>query len=366
MFYDESNNVRYLSLCGHKYNIDNDPHQNTSVNFILAGIAKPYISSSNCDELFDIIKLQPTAPELKFKQVAKGDFPLVLKSKKLKDILKWLVASDYYLHYFNLNMEYWSFIDIIDDVFVYLHDKDKLDGLPMGSPRHILDFYKNALYSLIKIEKSRFLSLMTSFEYPNIAPGKERAFVREINKLIKENSTYRGVGKPKLSPQIKESFIALSRLFNLAKDIDELTLTRSTSADVLIGGFSLFYSDRCKNFRSSKHIFDMEDTIKNVLSESPDQNLKNIDYSFLDSKTTKEIQVSDVICGLLSKYFNFIERNTFDEVVEIKKSLNEEQMDTVNQLRRLIEKSDEKCKKLLFYVMTSDEHDKHRYFLFDK
>lgn len=368
MFYDESNNVRYLSLSGEQYNIDNDPNQTASVNFILAGIAKPASSSSNCDELFNIIKLQPSAPELKFKQIAKGAFDLTLKSKQLNNILKWLVQSDYYLHYFNLNMEYWAFVDIIDDVIDYIARTNQLHVLPYGNPRAVVDHYKDALYRLIKLDKKRFLSLMTSFNYPNIKPGDESLFIRRVNKLLKEHLSYGGIDKPKLNPKTKEVFINLSRLLNCAKEIDELTLTINPTPNTLIDGFSIFYSDRCKNFSTSTHIFDKEDTIITDLesAKSYDDKLINLNYSFSDSKSMKEIQVCDVVCGLLNKYFSFIESKSIDEIREIKKNLSTDQMDTLTQLQKFIEKSDEVCKELLFYVMTTDEHDKHRYFMFDK
>ena len=39
LYYDESNNIRKLLLEGDEYNIDNDPNQESSPIFVLAGIA---------------------------------------------------------------------------------------------------------------------------------------------------------------------------------------------------------------------------------------------------------------------------------------------------------------------------------------
>lgn len=117
-YYDESNNVRklYLSKQIDGYNIDHDPDKHNSVNFVLAGVAHTGSSSSaDFDDLRQRIQLQANAQEFKLKHIAKGDFLTMLTSKKLTAFFEWLLYSDLYLHYFHLNMEYWGYVDIIDD-----------------------------------------------------------------------------------------------------------------------------------------------------------------------------------------------------------------------------------------------------------
>ncbi|HBO2942907.1 TPA: hypothetical protein L4R51_006185 [Pseudomonas aeruginosa] len=130
-YYDESNNIRSLYLANGRFNTDS--HQNPSPCFVLAGIAhKGDQAKSNCEELITSLCLPPTAKELKFKQVAKGGFLDNLKSAKVTQILKWLVDSDYYLHYMNLNMEYWSLVDIIDDCCDHTDRHGMLNYAPAG------------------------------------------------------------------------------------------------------------------------------------------------------------------------------------------------------------------------------------------
>ena len=117
-YYDESNNVRklYLSKQIDGYNIDHDPDKHNSVNFVLAGVAHTGSSSSaDFDDLRQRIQLQANAKEFKLKHLAKGDFLTMLTSKKLTAFFEWLLYGDLYLHYFHLNMEYWGYVDIIDD-----------------------------------------------------------------------------------------------------------------------------------------------------------------------------------------------------------------------------------------------------------
>jgi hypothetical protein len=120
MYYDESNNHRkfYINRERDSYNIDNDlgRKQGSSVNFMLAGVAHRGDScKADPEELISSLRLQKSAKELKFDQVASGTFDVLVKSPKIKQILKWILDNDLLLHYFNLNMEYWAFADIIDD-----------------------------------------------------------------------------------------------------------------------------------------------------------------------------------------------------------------------------------------------------------
>lgn len=113
-YYDESNNVRRLSINKHKnsYNVDNDKNQIAAANFMLAGVAhKDRTSTADVGALLTDLRLPPSAKELKFDQVASGRFDMALKSRRVRPFLTWLLDSDLYLHCFNLNMEYWSFID---------------------------------------------------------------------------------------------------------------------------------------------------------------------------------------------------------------------------------------------------------------
>jgi len=368
LFYDESNNVRVLSLYDDQYNIDKDKNQIASVNFILAGIAhRNNCVESDAENLVKNLKLQPTAKELKFNQVAKGSFEKVLCSQKIQMILEWLLESDFYIHYFNLNMEYWAFIDIIDDAFSYLIERNELQFNNGIHPRYYLDYHKDALYKLIRLDKSKFLSLMSKFNYPNLKPGFAKKLIREVNKLLKENLRYSSISKTNISKETQMAFRSLSEMFDLCKNIPSLELTYNLDKDLLIDGFSVFYNDRSTKFKHSQHVFDDENTIEDDFNRllGHDKKLSELDYKFIDSKDSVHVQLSDVVAGLFNKYFTFIDQNSLEDIIEIKNNFNSLQKKNVELLKELINKSDAECPHLLFYVMTMSEHEKHRKFMFD-
>ena len=105
-YYDETNNIRKLYLTEAGLNIEQ------ADNFVLAGIVhKGLICNADYSTLFNKLGLQKTTKELKLKHVAKGNFLAMLGSKKLNLILKWLTENNFYIHYFNLNLMYWSLAD---------------------------------------------------------------------------------------------------------------------------------------------------------------------------------------------------------------------------------------------------------------
>ncbi|MGX6571887.1 hypothetical protein ACWM58_01315 [Klebsiella quasipneumoniae] len=128
-YYDESNNVRKLALSDKidGYNIEHDEDKYSSLNFVLGGVAHLNDSSTaDFDALKKSIMLQPTAKEIKRDHVATGDFIFMLNSRKLKGLFEWLLQSDLYVQYFNLNMEYWAYLDIIEDCVLFCLEKNFL------------------------------------------------------------------------------------------------------------------------------------------------------------------------------------------------------------------------------------------------
>ncbi len=179
-YYDESNNVRklYLSKQIDGYNIDHDPDKHNSVNFVLAGVAHTGSSSSaDFDDLRQRIQLQANAKEFKLKHLAKGDFLTMLTSKKLTAFFEWLLYGDLYLHYFHLNMEYWGYVDIIDDCILFGREKG---FIPEMSDEQLYGYMlanKDALHTYVKANKVPFIQFLKSYDFPYIE-GREKDFIQ--------------------------------------------------------------------------------------------------------------------------------------------------------------------------------------------
>jgi hypothetical protein len=158
---------------------------------MLGGVAhRGTTTDADVAQLFAALRLPTEVPELKFKQVARGAFDAVLKSPQIRTLLKWVMDTDLYIHFFNLNMEYWSFVDIIDDCVDYCLRTGKITP-PFPGPdfiRYYHDFHKDALYQVIKAEKADFLKVVKRFGYPTIE-GRETDFIRSLSKLVADHLT---------------------------------------------------------------------------------------------------------------------------------------------------------------------------------
>ena len=367
--YDESNNVRALTLFDDKYNIDNDHNQKPSMNFILAGIVhKPIDTDIDFNTLINNLSLQNNISEIKFKHIAKGNFEQILKSDKLTIFLDWILNSKCFIHYFNLNMEYWSFIDLVDDVFYYARENSPDRFNKAIHVRHYLDYYKDALNRLIKLDKSRFLSLVKRYGYPKVKPGFERKLIKEINKLLKENLRQSRLAVTGANKQTQREFEELSKLLDMCNDISKLETTIDLDEDVLLNGFHYFYHNRCISFKNSVHNFDMESVVEEkfeILKNGGDKNLAHLNYGFVDSKISYHIQLSDIVSGLFNKYFTYIESESIESIRKKRGQLNEKQLKNLNLLGMVVEKSHLECQQFLFYVMSLSESEKHNFLLFE-
>ncbi|WP_339648569.1 DUF3800 domain-containing protein [Halopseudomonas pelagia] len=366
-YYDESNNIRSLYLTGGRFNTDS--HDNPSPCFVLAGIAhKDEQVESNCEELIASLCLPSTAMELKFKQVAKGGFLDNLKSAKVTQIIKWLVDSDYYLHYMNLNMEYWSLVDIIDDCCNHTDRYGMLNYAPAGGRRAYVDYLKGALYYLMRKYKSDFLAALSKYRYPNVTPKNAAPFIKRLNKIIKKNRQVSARLGGKVSKEDLSRTISLSKLFDMCRNIESLDMVHTNEPYKLIDGLSVFYRHRIDLFASSPHIFDNEYQIEKCFKEIAPRDglLGSSDFKFVDSKQYPAVQVSDVMSGLLKNYFTFLAQTNVADVADAKNSLTEKQLECLTLLQKLVEKSDDEQPELLHYVMSQIEHHKHAVFLFDK
>ncbi|MFL9910457.1 DUF3800 domain-containing protein [Paraburkholderia sp. RL17-337-BIB-A] len=367
LYYDESNNHRkfYINSGHDSYNVDNDPgrKQVAATNFMLGGLAHHGEScTADPQELIASLRLQKTAKELKFEQVASGCFDLVLKSARIKQILKWILEGDLFVHYFSLNMEYWAFLDIVDDCIYHCVQSDRL-RVPDGQALAFINLQKDALYRLLASDKARFLATMRRFNYPAIE-GQEREFIRALLELSRSRI---GVLRSSAGPADDqlEPILAFSELLTACCDIDDMGMTVNDEAGALIDGLSVFYQHRGQLFANSTHVFDDEFSVDDDLAllHEADPGIE-FSHRFVNSLNSPLTQISDVVAGLFAKYFEFIERNSVDTLVAMRDSFNPFQMEALGLMGGVIDKSDQECQHFLHYVMPASSHRKHGIFMF--
>lgn len=363
IYYDESNNMRKLLLAGDEYNIDNDPNQDASPIFVLAGIA---FANSSKQIDFDLLKkkmhLQKECTELKFSQMVKirakytpiEAFRYALGSKRFKTLFECLSSREVFIHYKMINTVYWSFLDIIEDIVLCINaQEDWMNQL----------FYKNCLYRLIKLDKENFLSLMTDFNYPNITKENSLKFLERLNDLIMKNVAVKfseGRNDQDSEMLVKLGFLVYKCIKLFGEKLN-FELVFDHDKDILIEDFSTFYINRLKTFPNSEHILDkeckIEEKINNVRMHDPE--LDAVNFTFVESKEAQNylVQISDVTAGFIRLYFNFLEYSSIEEVSLFIDSLNPTQKQTMSLFKELLDKSVEECHILLHRVVVPmDEH----------
>lgn len=339
-YYDESNNHRKFYLKDKTFNVEN-----SDLNFVLAGVVTTSKSSNfNYEEFKKEIKLQNNAEEIKFKHISKGNFLKCLDSKKLTLFFKYLYKSNLFIHYSNINIFYWSTVDIIDSL-VY----DSFDY-------NLVPHLKNELYKIILKDKASFTKLLYSYEYPNIK--KE-----DIDSFLDKILTFIQLYKSKENSQTLS--FELEKLLYNALGKEELIFIQNEKQHMLIDGFSPFYVRSLEVFRNYKHIFDQEPNIEeafeNNISYLTQKKIKN--YEFIDSKQNELIQLSDILAGFLGKYFSYLNSLAEEKVYETLHRLTLLQKQNLVLLKNLVKKSEQKNPYFLHSIVPMDYFVKNSIFL---
>lgn len=370
-FYDESNNIRVFSLRDNKYNTDSNPQVIYSPIFVIGGlVAMENERDETINEIVNKIAQQKNMKEIKLKHLAKGDFLDILNSKKVEDFLSWLLDSKYYMHYFAINTVYWSFLDIIEDSVSFLLEKNDAgyilnDCKSEDEVRARIDYFKNCLYTLIKIDKQEFIEYIKTFSYPKILNTDAARFYRGLHKLSRKNLNSNRSSSNKLHKYIDRQLIDLTRFLAKCKDAHSIELTFDDEIDTLIGSFSSFYMSRMMGFLNSNHFLDKEDTIEPIIEslvkhQPPNDDVnpfENLKYQFVESTTALEIQLSDVVSGIIRLLYSFIEDSDQDDVEKFILNANNQQRKNLELIYNNILKAEKECEGFIFRVQVpGDEY----------
>ncbi|WP_241623177.1 DUF3800 domain-containing protein [Rosenbergiella australiborealis] len=335
-YYDETNNIRKLYLKDSGFNV------NKADNFTLAGILHKGASADiDYSTLLNILNLQKSAHELKVKHIAKGGFLDMLKSDKILIILNWLIKNKLYIHYFNLNITYWSVIDIIDSIIGELHN-------PFYIVNHMS--LKSDFYEIANSNSDVFLSILHKFNYPDIPKEKVHDFCLWLIEFTCIHSC-------KLSDFRAN---ALENLVKKSLEIGELQFVSGFNGRTLIDSFMVFYLRNLYLFKNSIHIFDEEKSIQNeVQNFSLTENgipIKN--YEFVKSHNSEAVQLSDVIAGFLGKYFTYLKDVNDEQLVLDRAGLTSKQIKTLSALKHIIDVSNDVSRG--FFNVVSSEGEQRR------
>lgn len=321
-YYDETNNIRKLwvtddgALNIQLHELDKD--------FVLGGL----VCNTGIDLHDEFVKLKKdlhldkNSTEIKFRHISKGDFLDCLKSKKLNQVLEWLNINKLNVHYSNINVLYWSIVDIIDS----------LTQCDTNFNFEKIFKYKTILYELIRLCKAEFIQILYKYKYPNISRDQTNKFLNDLIALI---SNLNGAS-------YCEDVQILTKWIGSVMPVEELVFCHENTNNILIDTFTVFYIRPIKMFKYSSHIFD--DEVK-VFEELQHIELCDIDvplnnYACRKSNNDFMIQLSDIVVGIIGKFFEYLNKYELEKFCTDIESLNNTQLLNLKSLLNILVQSE--------------------------
>lgn len=340
-YHDETNNIRKLHVEAGRLNV-----AELKV-FVLGGVVhegdpRPI----DIQPLREAMRIQKSASEIKLHHVAKGDFLAVLGSQKLTVFLRWLGDSGLMIHYHDLDPLYWSIVDIIGSIVPNLGDPSLL-------MHHAL--LKSDLAAILQCDLATTIRLFHAYGYPGLAPEGRRPFLDKLFEMV----DHYGDVLPAANAMVLKNVLKAGRTLSSLEFIEGFPSNR------LIDEFSAFYISRIALFKYSRHILDLEDTIRDRLAKAPltadGEPVQN--FRFTDSTTEPGIQVSDVMVGVLGKMHTYFTCTARDDVISDREALSGASLENANLLRDLISASHAANIAFLNHVGSIHDVDKLDLFL---
>lgn len=337
-YYDETNNIR-------KFYVKEEGFNNSfNTNFVLGGLVHEQTYKPNIQPLITSFKLQPTIKEIKFKHITSGDFLQCLDSDKLQLFLQFIKDSEFYVHYLNLNVLYWSLVDIIDSAIA---ESEVAISLGPYFGNHL----KNDLYKLSRLEIESVTELFYEYQYPNIKSESVISFIRDLTSLFSDYID---------DPEFHFGLESLRQILKEASKQNALPFIMDEDDYILLKDFSNFYLKRIYMFKNSEHIFDDEKSVVEIIGKyhilDNGEEIKN--YKFVDSQTNPIVQLSDVFVGLMGKLTTYLNTSSREEIIKDFGSLSPLQEANIDLLLDVIDKSDKRNIAFLHNIESQEENSK--------
>lgn len=287
-YYDETDNCRKVILTERGFNDNSD-----SKIFVLGGVMgenENSLNTFNMDFLKRKLQLHPKLNEIKFKDIfkEKKEFLTLFNSRKLETILKIFLESDLYIHFYAIDLLYFSTVDIVDTL-------DSAFNKSFVENQKI----KNELYNIIKKNQKEFDEKAYELNYPNIEVEKLSFFYDFIKTLIR---------KEKKDYLLKFFESDISDVPFIANNPQLKNKKNPRNID-MIEHFGEFYTSNLSTFKNSIHFLDKEKFIEDILDEMYkilEFRPEDINYKFIDSKESIFIQLSDILVGIIKIYLKYI------------------------------------------------------------
>ena len=323
LFYDEFNNVRKFRVKDGRFNVDPLMH------FVLGGLCGN-VHDVEFEELKSLLDLNATVQEIKSHNIYDGDFLSALNSNRVTKYLELVNSKCWLFHFSSINLFYYSIVDIVDSL-----------DYPVEYTFHLKDVMSSNLpFSL---------DVFIKYSYPNIPTIKINNFINDVVSLV---DMYINDG------HYADIFFMLRCVLICAKDSSELTFVQNEEEGQLIKSLAEFYIQEIYMFKNAIITFDEEKQVLeyiNGISILVDGNCQS-NYSFVDSKDSIMIQLSDVFVGLVGRYLDFIMQHINDIDYQIKR-FNECQRKNFTLLNKILNNSQLENNAFINQFTSINEHN---------
>ena len=313
-YYDESNNCRKFWVDDSKQQFNTDH----TADFVLAGLVKKEEEKveASLETFRKPLKLQANVKEIKFKKLyAKGDFLQCVKERRLFETLSWIDKSPFYIHYTNVNNLFYTLVEIFDSIV---------------KPDEISEFgydyfkMKSVFYYMFKGKADELQILMFQYKYPNIQRENVEAFFNDLLFLLGSRR------------EMKEEEKFLAGMLARASKSDELVFLHDNNDYIMQENYAEFYADPIRKYQKSTHIFDEETTVQDIVKKQIAQGQHIEDnFKFVKSETDIFVQLSDVVAGILGKFFKYINSTSVNQRRKDVEGLSKLQVDNILLIDKL-------------------------------
>lgn len=313
-YYDESNNCRKFWVDDSKQQFNTDH----TADFVLAGLVRKEEEKveASLETFRKPLKLQANVEEIKFKNLyAKGDFLQCVKERRLFETLSWIDKSPFYIHYTNVNNLFYTLVEIFDSIV---------------KPDEISEFgydyfkMKSVFYYMFKGKADALQILMFKYKYPNIQREDVGAFCNDLLFLLGSRR------------EMKEEEKFLAGMLAGAAESDELVFLHDNDDYVMQENYAEFYADPIRKYQKSRHIFDEETTVQDIVKKqiAMGENMED-NFKFVKSEADIFVQLSDVVAGILGKLFKYINSTSVNQRRKDVQSLSQIQVDNILLIDKL-------------------------------
>ena len=268
----------------------------------------------------------------------------IIASQRVKKFLDWLLSQDYFVHYQVIDPLYWGIVDIIDTLVMEMDiESEMMFFIGQNS--------KTDLHHVIQQNLSETEHVFSRFEYPNITTMNIAEFYKALANMVNTSNC--------LEPFNQKM---LRDILTMGSKLKTLSVLGGEDKSTLLDSFDKFYAERIMLFKNARLIFDDEGNIPKKLQDQAYAAMigTNDNYTFVDSKLNTHIQVSDLIIGIIGKYFSYLNANSIEDVMGFLQNLNPIQRHNMSALNTLTNRSHQQCNAFFHCVVSGHLNDKNR------